>query len=156
MIDFMPFHDVSDEDLTAIISYLRSQPPVKNTVPDHEYTLMGKIIKAFLIKPVGPSETIVRRVKRDSTAAYGKYLALNVANCNGCHTQRDMTGSYIGEPFAGGNPFEEPGKQTLTPPNLTPDSSSRILTGRSRISSTVSAWVKSLNTVICPGIRISA
>jgi len=126
MLDFMPFHNVSDEDLTAIISYLRHQQPIKNNVPEHEYTVMGKVIKAFLIKPVGPSEEIPKKVTRDSTAAYGKYLALNVANCNGCHTQRDMTGGFIGEPFAGGSPFEEPGKQTLTPPNLTPDSSSRI------------------------------
>ena len=37
-----------------------------------------------------------------------------------------MTGAYIGEPFAGGNAFEEPGKLTLTPPNLTFDSSGRI------------------------------
>jgi len=33
----------------------------------------------------------------DSTAAYGKYLAESVANCRGCHTNRDMmTGAYIG------------------------------------------------------------
>lgn len=128
MIDFMPFHNVSDEDLTAIISYLRHQQPVKNNVPEHEYTLMGKVIKAFLIKPVGPSEEVPKKVKRDSTAAYGKYIALNVANCNGCHTQRDMTGGFIGEPFAGGNPMTEPGKDTLTPPNLTPHPDSRIYT----------------------------
>jgi hypothetical protein len=31
--DFMPFHNMSDEDLTAIISYLRSMPLVKNKYP---------------------------------------------------------------------------------------------------------------------------
>jgi hypothetical protein len=29
LFDFMPFHNLSDEDLTAVISFLRSQQPVK-------------------------------------------------------------------------------------------------------------------------------
>lgn len=127
MIDFMPFHNVSDDDLVAILSYLRAQKPIRNEVPENEYSLMGKVIKAFLIKPVGPSETIVKSVVRDSSAAYGKYLAMNVANCNGCHTRRDMTGAFIGVPFAGGNAMGE-GKDTLVPINLTPHPDSRIFT----------------------------
>jgi len=126
VLDFMPFHDVSDEDMTAILSYLRSQKPVKNKVPEHEIKLMGYVLKAFMITPVGPSGEIPKAVKRDSSAAYGRYLAMNVANCNGCHTMRDMTGGFIGEPFSGGGPFEEPGKETLTPPNLTPHPDGRL------------------------------
>ena len=126
VIDFMPFHNVTDEDMTAIISYLRSQKPVVNKVPDHTYTVMGKVLKAFLIKPVGPDGEPARSLARDTSAAYGKYLAYSVAECNGCHTVRDMTGGFIGEPFAGGVVFEEEGKPTLTTPNLTTDSSSRI------------------------------
>jgi mono/diheme cytochrome c family protein len=126
VLDFMPFHDVSDEDMTAIISFLRSQKPVKKKIPEHEYKLMGYVLKAFMVKPVGPSGEIAKAVVRDSSAAYGRYLAYNVANCNGCHTLRDMTGGYIGQPFAGGSPFEEPGKTTLTPPNLTPHADGRI------------------------------
>jgi hypothetical protein len=51
---------------------------------------------------------------------------MNVANCGACHTRRDGVGNFIGEPLAGGSPFTEEGKDTLTPPNLTPDSSSRV------------------------------
>lgn len=127
MLDFMPFHNVSDEDMIAILSYLRAQKAVKNDVPEHDYNLMGRVVKAFLIKPVGPSEKIEKAVVRDSSAAYGKYLALNVANCSGCHTERDMTGAYIGEPFAGGGPMIE-GGDTLIPPNLTPHPQGRIYT----------------------------
>jgi mono/diheme cytochrome c family protein len=126
-LDFMPFHNVSDEDLTAIISYLRAQKPVKNKVPENEYTIMGNVLKAFVIKPVGPSEEIVKKIERDSSANYGRYLALNVANCTGCHTQRGMTGNYIGQPFAGGSPMIE-GGDTLIPPNLTPHPEGRIYT----------------------------
>src|SRR6478752_4230551 len=92
VIDFMPFHNTSDEDLTAIISYLRAQKPVKNKVPDHELNAMGKVINAFLIKPVGPTGEVLKSIKPDTTAAYGKYMAMSVAECYGCHTQRDLAG----------------------------------------------------------------
>lgn len=122
--DFMPFHNTSDEDLTAIISFLRAQKPVRNEVPDHSFNLMGKVVKAFLIKPVGPDGDVPVSVKRDSTVEYGKYLAINVSNCSGCHTKRDMmTGAYTGELFAGGLEIEG-----LVTPNLTTDSSSRLFT----------------------------
>jgi mono/diheme cytochrome c family protein len=122
LFDFMPFHNTSDEDLTAIISYLRSQKPVGNKVPKHSFNLMGKVVKAFFIRPVGPDGKVPAAVKRDSSVEYGKYLAINVANCSGCHTKRDMmTGGYTGELFSGGFEFEG-----LSTPNLTTDSSSRI------------------------------
>lgn len=119
--DFMPFHNMSDEDLRAVISYLRAQKPVSNAVPSNELNTMGHIVKAFLVKPVGPDAAPPVSVKADSTAAYGKYLALSVAECNGCHTKRDMAGAYIGAPFAGGGDIEG-----YITPNLTPDSSGRI------------------------------
>lgn len=117
--NFMPFQEVSDEDLTAIISYLRSMPAVKNNVPKHTLNLLGNLVKAFMVKPVGPSGPVPTAVKADSSAAYGKYLALHIAECNGCHTQRDLSGAYTGQPFAGGDPMEENGLR-LVPPNITP------------------------------------
>jgi len=122
---FMPFNNMSDEDLTAIVSYLKSQKPVKNKVPDHQLNIMGNVFKAFLIKPAGPDGVPAKKIGRDSTAAYGGYLANVVANCGGCHTERSPTGVFIGAPFAGGSPMQEKGG-SFTPPNLTTDSSSRI------------------------------
>lgn len=130
VLPFMPFHNVSDEDLTAIISYLRTQKPVKNKVPDNDVNVLGMVVKAFLIKPQGPTEEIPKAVKKDTSAAYGRYLAMSVANCYGCHTNRDeMTGAFIGEPFAGGLTMEssvEPEKYYFITPNLTPDSTGRL------------------------------
>ena len=120
--DFMPFHNTSDEDLAAIISYLRAQKPVKKEIPQHEFNTMGKVVKAFLIKPVGPDGEVPVSVKKDSSAEYGKYLAIAVANCAGCHTPRDMmTGAFTGELFAGGMEIDG-----FVTPNLTTDTSSRI------------------------------
>jgi len=129
LLDFMPFYDVSDEDLTAIISYLRTEPPVNNPVPQNEWNFMGKIILALgMIKPSGDG-IVPPSPAPDSTAEYGKYLAGSVANCRGCHTKRDMmTGSYVGIDYAGDMQFEVldengkivPGKHFVSP-NLTPD-----------------------------------
>ena len=120
--DFMPFHNLSHEDLTAVLSYLRTQKPLAYKKPANQLNLIGNVVKAFLIKPVGPSETIAATVKPDTTAAYGKYLVLNVGNCSGCHTKRSISGEYTGELLAGGGPMEH----GLVPPNLTPDSTGRI------------------------------
>jgi len=82
VFDFMPFHNLSDEDLTAVISFLRSQKPVKNKVPDHDFNLLGNLVKAYMITPVGPDGVVEKAVKADSTAEYGKYIATNIANCD--------------------------------------------------------------------------
>jgi mono/diheme cytochrome c family protein len=130
VLPFMPFHNTSDEDLSAIISYIKAQKPVKNKVPEHEANILGNIVKAFLLKPSGPTGVVPKAIKKDTSAAYGKYLAVSVANCYGCHTNRDMmTGAFIGEPFAGGMKMEssvEPEKYFFITPNLTPDSTGRL------------------------------
>jgi mono/diheme cytochrome c family protein len=99
---------------------------VRNQVPEHAYNLMGRVIKAYMIKPSGPSGIPPVAVPEDSTAAYGKHMVMAVANCYECHTKRDAVGAFVGEPLAGGTVFEEPGKPTLISPNLTPDPSGRI------------------------------
>ncbi len=119
--DFMPFHNTSDEDLSAILSYLRSQKPVHNQVPENKLNILGNIVKAFLVKPVGPDGEVPKTVRPDTTAEYGRYIAISLAECNGCHTKRDMAGRFTGEPFAGGNNIDG-----FITPNLTPDSSGRI------------------------------
>ena len=135
MVPFMAYQNISDDDLIAIISFLRSQKPEVHKVPQNEYRFLGKALLAFgILKPTGPTKPITKSVDRDTTVEYGNYLANSVANCVGCHTNRDMkTGEMIGEPFAGGFTIEaEPfavlqqGYKYVTP-NLTPDKETGIL-----------------------------
>ena len=123
IFDFMPFHNLSDEDLTAVISFLRAQQPVKNEVKRMDLNLIGKAVYAFLIKPVGPVGEVAKSIRSDTTAAYGSYLANSIADCRGCHTARNpMTGEYTGESLAGGLKFDHPESGiSLVTPNLTPD-----------------------------------
>ncbi len=132
IMPFMPFAEMSDADLTAVISFLRSQPPVKHEVKRSDYKFLGKAVMAFgLIRPEGAKTTPPVSVVIDSTVEYGKYLANNVANCVGCHTERDMkTGAFIGKPFAGGMQFMpdafSQGKTHISP-NITPHKGTGVM-----------------------------
>jgi mono/diheme cytochrome c family protein len=117
---FMPSYDFTDEDLTAIISYLRTQKPVHKKVPDHDVNLLGDVVKAFLFKPVNPYRDIPAPVTRDSTVEYGKYLAISAAKCAECHTQDSA------KLFGGGEPMGFEGEPAIAPPNLTQDPTGRI------------------------------
>jgi mono/diheme cytochrome c family protein len=129
VLPFMPFHDLSDDDLTAVISYLRSRPALDHAVPESSYNTLGRIARAFFLEPTGPSRPIRPRVTIEPTVAYGEYLANTVANCNGCHTRRSLrTGKTEGVTFAGGMEIEshaQPGTKFITP-NLTPDATGHI------------------------------
>jgi len=123
MVGFMSYNAMSDADLTAVISYLRMLPPIKNKVPEHDYNMLGKILMRFMVQPV---QAPVENVTPDSTVEYGRYLAYNVTNCNGCHTKRDATGQLTGKPLAGGNTWDYD-DAVYTSPNLTfNDSTGRI------------------------------
>lgn len=134
ILDLMPFYDLSDEDLSAIISWLRTQPPINNKRPQNEFNLLGKMVKTYVLQPTGDGE-VPPRPPIDATADYGKYLVNSVANCRGCHTERDlMTGAFIGPELAGGFPFEvfnEFGEivagKHLVSPNLTTDAQTGII-----------------------------
>ena len=124
LLDFMPFHNLSDEDLTAVISFLRTLEPVKYEVPKTEFNFIGKAIKAFMIKPIGPDGEVAKSVTPALSAEYGKYLANSIANCRGCHTNRSLaTGEYTGPFFAGGfhMPVDDKPGVFVVSPNLTPD-----------------------------------
>ena len=54
VLPFMQGQDMSDEDMTALISYLRSLKPVENSVPENQFSLMGRFAKAFVVKPSIP------------------------------------------------------------------------------------------------------
>ena len=122
-VPFMEFHELSDADIVAVISFLRSQPPVRKPVPDHDLNLLGKAVMAFVIKPIGPSGDLpAESPPSGATLERGAYLVTAVSNCAGCHTQRSMvTGAYTGPRLAGGSAMEAGDKAhtKLVPPDIT-------------------------------------
>lgn len=114
----------SDEDLTAMVSYLRSLPPVKNPVPEAYVSTMGRAMFSLMDfsprmdappKHVSPAE--------EPSVERGQYLAEHAALCVGCHTQYDMMTFLPNGPKAGGgNPEPSHGPDSdkeFVSPNLT-------------------------------------
>ena len=52
-------------------------------MPKTEFNFIGKAIKAFMIKPIGPDGEVAKSVTPALSAEYGKYLANSIANCRG-------------------------------------------------------------------------
>jgi mono/diheme cytochrome c family protein len=125
LLPFMEMQGLSDEDLQAVVSYLRSMPPVRNPVPPHQYTTLGRIIRATVLsKPVGPATPPLARSPRGASEETGRYLVESVSLCWACHTQRSqMTGALTGPRFGGTTGFiesDDPG-HSWSPPNITGD-----------------------------------
>lgn len=102
---------LSDEDLGAIVAYLKTVPPQDNQLPPTELAFTGNIILGVF----GANELPARLIDHDAarparmepaaTTEYGAYLA-EIGGCTSCH----------GSNLAGGqvDPSSPPG------PNLTP------------------------------------
>jgi mono/diheme cytochrome c family protein len=130
-VPFMEYWGLSDEDLVAVLSYMRAQPPVRNEVPEHELNLMGKGVMTFLMRPpAGQPTPPVQSPPEGATVERGEYLARSVALCAGCHSPRNMmSGAYEGAPFSGGNPSpsDVDPNVLLAPPNLTPHGGTGVM-----------------------------
>ena len=125
LLPFMEMQGLSDDDLQAVVSYLRTQAPVRNPVPPHHFTLLGNVVKATaLANPVGPPTTPLTRAPRGASVETGQYLVESVALCWACHTERSrMTGALTGPRFGGTTGFTESDDPThsWSPPNITSD-----------------------------------
>ncbi len=125
LLPLMEMQGLSDEDLVAVVSYLKTQAPVRYAVPPHRYSVLGWIVRAtILANPVGPKATPPKASPRGATVENGRYLVESVALCRACHTQRDLrTGAYTGPHLGGATGLEDPvdPRRTWSPPNITSD-----------------------------------
>lgn len=107
------YRGVSDQDLKAIVAYLRAQPAVKNAVPKSEYRIP-------LPKNYGPAITKpVSAPSRKDPVKYGAYLAGPLGHCLDCHTPWVKGIPDMKRLGAGGNDFKGPWGVSVAR-NLTP------------------------------------
>ena len=107
------FNKISDEDLGAIIAYLKTLPPVENELNESGLGPLGRILAGFAggLLPATLIDHTVRRTASPvagGSAEYGEYLA---EICTVCH----------GEQLAGGR---VPGDDRVKAPNITPGGAS--------------------------------
>jgi mono/diheme cytochrome c family protein len=115
---YMFFSALSDEDLGAVIAYIRSLDPVSNQPPATE---IPEPVMASL-PPHQPITEPVPTPDRSDPVAYGAYLT-QIANCIECHSSMTPQGQFItGLTLAGGRRLKGPWGDVVSP-NLTPDPS---------------------------------
>ena len=90
---FLPYNQLSDDDLKAIIAYLRSVPAELSTGPTGDkINFLGMVFMgAGLFPEPEPVAGVVTAPPEGVTPEYGKYVA-TFGECRGCHGA-DMTGS---------------------------------------------------------------
>jgi hypothetical protein len=134
LFPFMPyqaFADMEQEDLYSIIAYLRTLPPIRNDVPEHQLDPPLNIIVHTIPKD---APEFPKPVDRKDPVAYGKYL-VHIAGCTDCHTPVDAHHQPLPGMFlAGGQEFlypnskyeRHPGGGVFRIPNITPDEKTGI------------------------------
>lgn len=105
---YRSFRDLSDEDLAAVIVYLRSLEPIRNPLPptllsDEEAASFAPIPRRLDAPVVAPDA--------GNILEYGRYLA-GLADCSGCHTA--WSSPRIPGELGGGNSIELFGKSAFS------------------------------------------
>ena len=128
LVPLMPFdayRHLSDEDARAVVAYLRTVPPYKQTKPRPENKLgfMNKllfgVIGVQMHKPAGGVTAPDRADKKE----YGRYL-MRVAACGDCHSLAGKGPRPETDPlaFAGSDvPFEHPEMGKVYASNISGD-----------------------------------
>jgi mono/diheme cytochrome c family protein len=110
------YRDVAEDDVKAMVAYLRSLKPVVNKVPKSVYRI-----------PLPPSYgpvTTAKTVPRTDKVAYGAYLAGPIGHCIECHSTPDARGAADLHHGLGGGGRDFPGPwgvvvaSNITPTNL--------------------------------------
>ncbi len=121
IMPFEAYSKMAEEDVIAIIAFLRSLEPREGDYPDAELDFpVNILINTMSHKYVGPQ----KRPLRSDSLAYGKYIT-TIAACSDCHFPGTISSPDFSRPFAGGMAFDMPGYR-IQSANLTPDQETGI------------------------------
>lgn len=117
VMPYLNYGRMANEDVYAIIAYLRTLQPIENEVAESEADFPMNIILHTIPKPANPAE----RPDKSDVLAYGTYMA-NAAACGECHTPQEKGAPVMEKYFAGGFEFKMPGFGVVRSANITPAS----------------------------------
>lgn len=127
---FMPFMKlavgpIGDEDLTAMISYMRTLAPARRAEEPEAWGLLAKYLTATRLEPAVQVPPLYVPPSAEPSTGRGAYLANGPAGCRFCHTKHDAMAGFeeAAEPFTGGDiePDDTDPTSEFEAPNLTPD-----------------------------------
>jgi mono/diheme cytochrome c family protein len=109
---FAVYRGIGDDDLAAIVAFLRTLPPVEHDVPASDYRIP-------LPPAYGPPIETVAAPPRGVSVEYGAYLAGPIAHCTECHTPLSPEGPLLDTHLGtGGFEFKGPWGVSIAP-NIT-------------------------------------
>ncbi len=111
------YAQLDEEDIKAVIAYLRTLSPVEQTNPESE----SDFPLNFIINTIPEKANFQKRPESTNTIAYGKYMT-TASGCRECHTKQ-VKGKVVGEEFAGGFEFNFGNGKKVVSPNITPHAS---------------------------------
>lgn len=109
---FALYRGLADDDVQAMVAYLRTVKPVRNEVPASVYRMP-------LPPSWGPAVSGVTAPPRTDKVAYGAYLAGPVGHCVECHTPLGQKGLEMSRLGAGTREFHGPWGTSVSR-NITP------------------------------------
>ena len=78
------FRNMSDDDVQAVVAYLRSQPPTGGPTPTNQFNVLGAVfINLFDFRTAQPPVGSVT-APEPGTPEYGRYM-VDVIGCRSCH-----------------------------------------------------------------------
>lgn len=115
VMPYLGFAVMSDQDLSAVIAYLRSLEPANNLIPARE--LPQPLLDS--LPPHRPIAEPVAHPDEGNPVEYGAYLA-TIGNCVDCHTPFTPQGQPIMELAFSGGRFLDGMWGTTSSANITP------------------------------------
>ena len=118
VMPYPAFNGMSDEDVSALVAYLRTFPPIAQENRPHNLSLpfsgfAHRIWRWLFFTPtVAPAQAPQAGIER------GRYITDHIAHCQECHTPRTWWGTLDSARYMAGNPSGIDGEVT---PNITPD-----------------------------------
>jgi len=115
MMPYTAYRLISDEDVAAIIAYLRSLPPVRNPLPATQVKFPVNYLIRTVPEPL--TEPVHGPDPQSDPVTRGKYLTS--VGC-GCHVPSDQQGPIRGLEYGGGEVLKGPWGE-VTSANISPD-----------------------------------
>ena len=118
VMPYPAFSGIADEDVTALIAYLRSVPTMARANQPHALSLpfVGLAMRAWRWLFFDPGSAPTRAPVAGGER--GRYISEHVAHCQECHTPRTRTGTLDRSLYLAGNQAGIDGEVT---PNITPE-----------------------------------
>jgi len=115
VMPYKNYGQLDEEDIKAVIAYIRTLPSIENKVPASK----ADFPLNFILNTIPQKANLQKRPLPADLLAYGKYMT-TASGCIECHTKQ-VQGKVVGEQFAGGFEFNLGHGAVVRSMNITPD-----------------------------------